>query len=340
MNVPAQVLDAYGFKAENVESIRGGLINQTYCVKDREGRPNYALQRLHPIFGAKVNLDIEAITAVLGRANMVTPRLKHTESGDVCVEHEGSIWRSITWVEGRCFSRLPSLEVAYSGAELVGRFHRALDGVEYDFQFTRAGVHDTAAHFAKLRRAEAEDFFEADVAREIRDEIFVQADMLPPMPEVPLRICHGDLKISNILFDESGGGLCLIDLDTLGMQTIAYELGDALRSWGNRSGEDLPAPVIDADVVREVAKGYAAGSEGLLSEAEVSSVIVGLETICLELAARFCVDIFEDSYFGWDSARHQSRREHNVIRARGQLALCRSVASRRDELQSLWSQAF
>ncbi len=340
MRIPSQVLDAYGFAATRVEAVSGGLINQTYRINGDDGQPVAALQRLHPIFGAGVNHDLEAITAVLATAGMVTPRLWRTVDGQRCVEHDGHIWRSISWVDGTCFSRLPNMETARAGAFLVGRFHRALDGLDYQFKFTRSGVHDTQAHFARLRSAESKNFPEESKANDLRNQIFAQAASLPPIPPVPERICHGDLKISNLLFDNDGRGLCLIDLDTLGHQTIAYELGDALRSWGNLSGEDLATPQIDADVVQQVATGYAEGSQGLLSPAEISSVIVGLETICLELSARFCVDIYDDNYFGWDSTLYESRRAHNVLRASGQLALSRSVAALRQEVQALWSRAF
>ncbi|MCP4449804.1 MAG: aminoglycoside phosphotransferase family protein [Myxococcales bacterium] len=340
MSVPSPVLDAFGFAAARVEAVSGGLINQTYCIKGDDGHSIAALQCLHPIFGAEVNTDIEAITDVLAAAGMVTPRLIRTRTGDACVNHGGDIWRSISWVEGRCFSKIPNAALARSAAELVGRFHLALDGLDYDFRFARSGVHDTDAHFTKLRAADDQSFPEASEACALREQIFAQAESLPALPSVPTLICHGDLKISNLLFDANGQGLCLIDLDTIGHQTMAYELGDALRSWANLGGEDLPNPRIDADIVKAVAVGYAAGAQGLGSTEEIASVITGLETICLELAARFCVDFYEDSYFGWDATRFENRRAHNAARAKSQLALCQSVASRRDELQSMWSRAF
>jgi hypothetical protein len=63
---------------------------------------------------------------------------------------------------------------------------------------------------------------------------------------------------------------------------------------------------------------------------------VGLETVCIELAARFAVDAFDDRYFGWDPARFPSRRLHNLVRARGQLALGVDVrAARQDALAAV-----
>jgi DNA polymerase elongation subunit (family B) len=41
--------------------------------------------------------------------------------------------------------------------------------------------------------------------------------------------------------------------------------------------------------------------------------------------------VFRDEYFGWDAARFPSRRAHNLVRARGQLALGLAVRAARAE---------
>ncbi len=340
MTIPSAVIDAYALSHDGARQVSGGLINRTFRATSRDGETVVAVQELHPIFGAEVNLDIEAITETLAAASMPTPRLVRTKGGEAWVESEGAIWRAITWLDGQCFSELPSLAHARAGAYLAGKFHRLLSTVDYEFRFARAGVHDTPEHFRKLREAKITGFSEERDADALRAAILQQAEELPALEGLPLRICHGDLKLANILFTSQGSGLCLVDLDTMGMQTIAYELGDALRSWGNSRGEDVEVATIREDVVREAALGYASGSQGLLSAEEISSVIPGLETICLELSARFCVDIYNDSYFGWDSSTYTSRRAHNLVRARGQLALAKSVAANRAALESAWCSAF
>ena len=60
----------------------------------------------------------------------------------------------------------------------------------------------------------------------------------------------------------------------------------------------------------------------------------GLERIALELAARFARDALEESYFGFDPA-FGGRGEHNLLRARGQAALARSVAANRSTLEAV-----
>lgn len=342
MSIPASVLDAFGFSTNRIEVVTGGLINATYCVYG--GGANQALaavQRLHPVFKPEVNYDLAAVTDHLAGKAMVTPRLVRTGDGKAWVEVGGDIWRAITWVPGSCYGRVPNPAVASAAAELVGRFHTAVSDLEYDFQGSRTGVHDTAAHFSRLEKAVAsDDVSVVSQADELRTSIVSQAEHLPPMPELPARICHGDLKISNILFDGAEQGLCLIDLDTLGPQTLAFELGDALRSWANPTGEDVAEPAIDIDIVRAAGHGYARGAAGLMSPDEIDSIIVGLETVCIELAARFCCDAFEDSYFGWDPTRFASRPEHNLLRARGQLALGKSVAQKRAAIRRAWAESF
>src|SRR5690606_33668441 len=178
----------------------------------------------------------------------------------------------------------------------------------------------------------------ADLARRILDA----GARLAPHGDLPQRATHGDLKVSNVRFAAGPevAARCLIDLDTLGRQTVAYELGDALRSWCNPVGEDTTAPAFDLDRYAAALRGYAAGAAGLLEPGEIEAIVRGVETVCVELAARFCVDVFDDRYFGWDPERFASRRHHNLVRALGQLALARAVADRRGEARAAARQAF
>ncbi|MGB3150242.1 MAG: phosphotransferase, partial [Maribacter sp.] len=57
--------------------------------------------------------------------------------------------------------------------------------------------------------------------------------------QIPLRICHNDTKLNNILFSKiSGKALCLIDLDTLMKGYFFYDFGDAVRTIANTAPED------------------------------------------------------------------------------------------------------
>src|SRR5439155_24115766 len=116
------------------------------------------------------------------------------------------------------------------GGLLVGRWPRAVAVLSWTYRFVRAGVHDTAAHLVRLATYGSDE-----LAREILDA----AKALPPLGDQPRRNVHGDLKISNVMFQHDPlRATSLVDLDTLGLGTLAFELGDAMRSWCNPHGED------------------------------------------------------------------------------------------------------
>jgi len=149
------------------------------------------------------------------------------------------------------------------------------------------------------------------------------------------RVIHGDLKISNVRFAGSKAH-CLIDLDTMARDMLDVELGDAMRSWCNPAAEDAEETAFDLGVFEAAMYGYAEGTQrgpGLTRD-EWESIVPGIERIALELASRFARDALEESYFGWNP-RFGSLGDHNVLRARGQLALARSVRAQRKEMDAV-----
>ncbi len=329
MSELADVAAAWGWDASQLSPLTGGLINQTYAVHDA-GAPIGVLQRVHPVFAGEVNLDLEAVTEHLAAHGLVTPRLVRSRAGEPWLVHDGRVWRALTWIDGRTVHSVPDPSWAEAGGELLGRFHRAVADLQHDYRFARAGVHDTAAHLARLAEhvAAGGDPEAVDLGREIADA----ARALPALPQTALRHCHGDLKISNLLFAEAPlRGVCLVDLDTLGKSTMAFELGDAMRSWCNPRGEDAGGVGFDLAIFAAAIRGFRRVADGLLGEDERTSIVIGAETVSLELSARFAVDVFRDEYFGWDATRFSSRRAHNVVRARGQLTLSRAIRAARAE---------
>src|SRR5439155_27060373 len=123
-----------------------------------------ALQRLHSIWAPEVNLDVDAVTSHLAARGLETPRLVRTRDGRAWLEHDGAVWRALTWIAGESVHAVPDPAWAEAAGELVGKFHRAVADLSYEYRFVRAGVHDTAAHLGKLRT-----YAHDDLAREILD---------------------------------------------------------------------------------------------------------------------------------------------------------------------------
>ncbi|MGE0548331.1 MAG: phosphotransferase enzyme family protein [Kofleriaceae bacterium] len=332
MTVPAEIVAAWGWQNAELAPVPGGLINATYAVRIG-GVAIAVIQRLHTIFHPSVNFDIDAVTKHVIARGVPVPRLLLTQAGEAWQEHDGRIWRALSWIDGTTVHRVPDPSWAHAGGMLVGRFHRAVSDLEYRYAFVRAGVHDTVAHLGRL--AEHVESGADPEAVELGRAIMSVATSLPELPITAKRHCHGDLKISNLLFDAGGAvtAVALLDLDTLGQGTMAFELGDALRSWCNPLGEDAGEIRFELPIFAAAITGFRSVADDLLTRDERTSIVLGLETVCVELSARFAVDVFRDEYFGWDPTRFSSRRAHNLVRARGQLALAAAVrAARQDAL--------
>jgi len=293
---------------------------------------------MNPIFPAEVQDRIQRVTAFVAARGMITPHLVPTRSGGLFTrDAKGVIWRLLTWIPGTSYHRVPSPAHAARAARLVARFHGALLAQVEALAPLRPTVHDTPRHMRRLAEAMdacGEHRLSAGI-REVGGEILATWSRWEGRcdPGLPLRPAHGDLKISNLRFDEAGQeAACLLDLDTLGRLTLEEELGDALRSWCNVQGEDQRRPGLDPEVFEATVGGYLSDAPFVLAE-ERRALVPGMIRISIELAARFCADAFHEAYFGWDPAVAPGRGEHNLIRARSQLAFGQVVEERALELE-------
>jgi Ser/Thr protein kinase RdoA (MazF antagonist) len=335
MTVEGALAHYPGYDGAAVEPAPGGLINQSFLV---DGPRRAVLQRVSAIFPPGIHHNIQAVTARLLSAGLVTPTLIPARDGRLWVEIDGQVWRLLTFVDGATFDVVQSPAQARAAAALVARFHAALDDLRHDFAHRRKGAHDTPRHLETLRGAVARHpghRLYAQVAP-LADEILAAAGSLPPLPPLDERVCHGDLKFNNVRFAGAQGrereaALCLIDLDTVGPLALAYELGDAWRSWCNRSGEDSATADFALDVFAASVEGYRGGRGREFTAHEQRALLLAPEWISLELAARFAADALDESYFGWNANRFPSRGDHNLVRAGGQWSQHGALVATREE---------
>jgi len=337
--IEAQVLPRYlGLDGAHIAPLGRGLVNQTFLVS--RGGARFVLQRLNPVFSAAVNNNIDAVTRRLTDLGMTTPRLVPARDGLLSVDlgTEAGLWRLQTYVEGVSFDVVTSLGQARAAGGLVARFHRAVDGMDREFTGLRTGVHDTAQHMARLHGAldaRKDHRLYRDVSV-LATELFAAVADLPSLPSLPRCVCHGDPKLNNILFAgreplAAEQAVCFIDLDTVGPMALAHELGDAWRSWCNRSPEDASQAKFDVEIFRASFEGFHDALGRTLGADERRACLHGVEWISVELAARFAADALLESYFGWAPERYAGRGEHNLARARGQWALHQAVCATRRE---------
>jgi len=336
----AAVLQHYAVDALELKRITRGLVNLTVEITGHGGKRSI-LQRLHPVFDANVNQNIDAVTTHLADKGMLTPRLVRTRSGDLGVEYGDGLWRMLSFIEGRALNRVEHSGQAGEAASLLGRFHAALLDFDEALHVTRPPIHDLQRHLGRLR-ALLDDPADHRLQSEVSD-LAVRLEGLhqkhrAPTPGDP-RLVHGDPKISNVLFAaDEDVACCMIDLDTLTRMPLALELGDAFRSWCNPLGEDHPEAVFDLGLFEAALEGYAREARNFLTPDEISAIVPATLEIHFELAARFLADALEETYFAWDATRYASRGEHNLARALGQMSAARSLVGKFDAAERLTSQ--
>ena len=337
-----RILARYGMAGATLARLGHGLINRTFLAEDESGRRS-VLQALNPIFPPGINDDIDRVTGHLAARGLTTPRLVRTLDGAAWVERHGTIWRMLSWVPGTSLEALWNERQAHAAGMLLARFHDALSDYRHPFSNPRLGVHDTRRHLVALRDAldTHREHPEYGAVRPLAEQILRAADALPRLPDLPDRTVHGDPKIDNLLFDtHAHEAVCLVDLDTLGRMPLPLELGDALRSWCNPVGENATETGFSSELFAAALRGYAGSAGSWLTEEEWRAFVPAIGVIQIELAARFCADALQDCYFAWDQAHYASRCEHNLVRARGQLAAHRAFLGLRGQLAEVAAAAF
>jgi len=327
-----------GVSSLSLRPATSGLINTTYLLTAADGGVTAVLQRLHGgVFRPSVHLDTDGLMPFVRAAGLSAPRLLRTRQGGLWHEAEDGCWRLMTVVGAQTHDLAPSRRHLVSAGSLVARFHGALADVDWTFHHVRPAPHDTAARLAALIETVAAHpthrHHGAVAALTDQLEALYRAIAVETPAGLPRRIVHGDLKLSNVRFDGEEA-VALIDLDTLAHGTLDAELGDAMRSWCGRGGEDAAEIGFDLEAFGAAMAGYARGAGGWgPTEDEWASVVVGTARISAELAMRFAADALAEAYFGWDRARFASAGDHNLLRARGQASLAAAVWAARGEAE-------
>lgn len=323
---PEQALIHFGINAsEKVAPLTVGLIHATYYVQ--AAGQEYVLQLLHPkLADPSLTADYLAITDHLARKGLVSQRVIRTVSSTLNLQDDDSSdrrWRLLTFVPGKILETVRTPAQARAAGAAVGSWHAALKDFKYQFKSALAfHPYDTPKFLRDFKRV-LRDYAKSELLRPVRADAEY---ILKKMPRImlpaglPKRVVHGDLKITNFVFDERGREVrAIIDLDTGARFSPLLELGDAMRSWCGRR-EDDPKNKFNLAVYRAAVAGYlATGPE--LSAREQKLLPQAVLQIILGQALRFLKDYFEDNYFGWDTKKYSSRRAANLARYRGQLAL-------------------
>ena len=262
---------------------------------------------------------------------------------DWVIDERGNYWRTFQFIEGATtFDVVETVDQAREVGHAFGEFQSQLiDLGPPQLAFTIPDFHNTRERLRAFQEAVERDVCNraASVCDEIsRIDHYVDSvdDLLKLQRagEIPLRVVHNDTKINNVLIDdETGKGLCVIDLDTVMPGLVADDFGDLVRTSSSFAREDernLSKVVVELPIFEALVIGYLSASGSFLTDSEVDSLIVGSKLMTYEQALRFLADhLAGDTYF------RIHREAHNLDRARVQIALLDSIVAHENEMRSI-----
>ena len=252
---------------------------------------------------------------------------------------QGGFWRTYRYIDQvQTYNTIESEEQAYLFGAAVGTFQLQLsdfDGASLSHTIPR--FHDMRLRYKQLQEAVKVNHHKrvATVADELaflednQSRGCVLTDALAE-GKLPLRVTHNDTKVNNVLFSLDGSeALCIIDLDTVMPGTILFDTGDMLRTGSNTGEEDtIDLNRVDCAVPlhRALLSGYRSQAT-FLTALEEELLVESGRTITQIMAVRFLTD-----YLNGDVYYHIEREQHNLDRARTQIALMRAMDRRWSEL--------
>lgn len=135
-------------------------------------------------------------------------------------------------------------------------------------------------------------------------------------PDAHKRVMHHDTKISNILFDSKGKGLCVIDLDTVMPGYLFSDIGDILRTYISPVSEEeknLDKIEVRKEILSAIYEGYIGTIKDSITAFEMDHFYLGGEILIYMQSLRFITDYLQnDIYYG------KKYPDHNLVRALNQ----------------------
>lgn len=335
---------------KNIRSLGEGLINDTFFVETEGTCPNYILQRknknifkdipsmMDNIYKVTTHLK-RKIEAEGGDPMRQSMTLVKTKDGALNYKDElGEFWTVCVFIEDtRTYQYADTVELAYQGGKGIGRFQAQLSDMKEPLVDILPGFHNIRFRLDQWDEALKQDLVgrkdsltkEIDWIEKYREEMLsfwnkVETGL------IPLRVTHNDTKISNILFDNNGQILCVIDLDTVLNSTCLNDYGDAIRSYTNAGLEDdynLENVYVKMDIFEGYTKGYLSEALSFMTQEELMYLAFSAKYITFEQTLRFLLD-----YINGDTYYKIAYADHNRVRTHAQYKLLCSIEDNYTEM--------
>jgi Ser/Thr protein kinase RdoA (MazF antagonist) len=342
----SEIISAFDLAADRcvIHRFGAGLINNTWKI-DCDGHV-YILQRINQdvfpqpwLIAENTNMLADYLATHFPEYLFIKPIAAKDGRSLIHCEKEG-YFRLMPFVSGSVtHSATESSELGYEAARQFGKFTRLLTG------FRLSALHEPISDFHNLTLRHAQ--FEAallhgdpgriseaaSIIQTIRQfsDIPAQFERIRNNPTFSLRVAHHDTKISNVLFDAAGKGLCVIDLDTVMPGYFISDLGDMIRTCVppvSEEEKDLNRIIIREDYFEAIVRGYLEEMGEELGPEELGHIVYAGKFMIYMQAIRFLTDhLYCDRYYG---TRYPG---HNLVRASNQTTLLQRLTEKEPGLE-------
>lgn len=339
-------------EVNETKPLTSGWINQTYLVKTADPEENdYVLQRINHLIFTDIEMlqhNIEVVT------NHIRQKLEAQHEQDIdrkvlrflpaadgkTYYFDGeSYWRVSVFIPRSETLEAVTPESSYLVGLKFGEFQAMLADVPQQLGETIPDFHNMEFRMKQLREAvaanaagrlhEVQDL--VDAIEKDADEMCC-AEQLYRDGKLPKRICHCDTKVSNMLFDENGEVLCVIDLDTTMPSFIFSDFGDFLRSAANTGKEDeqdLNNVRFNMEIFKAFAKGYIQSARTFLTPIEIEHLPYAATLFPYMQAVRFLAD-----YINGDTYYRTTYDGQNLVRTKAQYKLYQEAKAAIPEMKA------
>nr|WP_294938964.1 aminoglycoside phosphotransferase family protein [uncultured Prevotella sp.] len=337
-----------------IKPLGNGLINDTYKVTTVEAdAPDYVLQRINDSIFTDVDLlqnNIEEVTHHIREQlvkegaddidRKVLTFVKTDEGKTYIKDGKNQYWRISVFIPNAITMDAVTSETSYHAGKAFGKFEAQVADITDRLGETIPDFHNMELRRDQLRQAVKED--RAGRAEGVKDFI---ADIEKYMDEMCLcqclfregklkkHVCHCDTKVNNMMFDQEGHVLCVIDLDTVMPSLFVSDYGDFLRTAANTIAED--SPEFDKinfrmDIFEAFTRGYIESASSFLSPLEISLLPHAAELFPYMQAVRFLWDYLNGDHY-WKC----KYPEHNLVRAQNQWHLFLKAKEHEEEMKEV-----
>lgn len=343
--VEEAVLNTFGIDVTNDEVIPfgTGLINHTWLVNT--SRNKYILQKINDAVFKQPDViahNIRVVGTYLKQHNpeylFVTPVI--SSGGDDLIFKQGlGYYRMFPFVKDSVSKDvLESASQAYEAAKQFGRLTQLLNGLNINtVKITIPHFHDLFFRYKQFEQALQNTTLSCKkTARELIPYVIDQVGIVNTYNDIlqnsefKLRVTHHDTKISNVLFDKNGKGLCVIDLDTLMPGYFISDFGDMVRTYLSPVSEEetnFDKITIRKDFYKAIVDGYYGEMKNVLTDTEREYFFYAGKFIVYMQALRFLTDFLNnDIYY---TPRYPL---HNFVRAGNQITLLKRFMDCEDSL--------